>query len=123
MVFARTPQDDTYSRVGVSLENIRKHLSETIPGLREWGISNSTISSLFLPPTLRNKKSKFYLIRAKVCKVRNDRREKVLDGHYGFSEVKIVHEHAEMSLQSFLFRSTVWIAFCWELSAKVVANG
>ena len=42
-------RDETYGTVGVSMSDIKAHVYETIPGLKAWGVSNSTL--FFIVPS------------------------------------------------------------------------
>ena len=62
---------------GVGLKDIREHLLQHVPGLREHGISLDTIHHLMVAPRKNSSRSFRYkgLIDAKIPKKRNDNRE------------------------------------------------
>ena len=51
---------ETSNLSGVSIVGVRKHLLETIPGLKECGISESMVSTLFHVPNLHRTASSRY---------------------------------------------------------------
>ena len=75
---------------GVSVADIRKHLLENVRGLKEHGISLTTIRRLFCAPNKTNIASHRYkaLIDARVGTKRNSYREYHPDSHYLFARNK-----------------------------------
>lgn len=75
---------------GVTVAEIRQHLLKEIPGLREHGISLTTIRRLFQAPNKGNRASKRYrcLVDARVATKSNRYREFHPDSHYLFSRNK-----------------------------------
>lgn len=47
---AQSRQREETGKVGVSLGNIRDHLMQNIPGLKEHGLSKHTVARLMEPP-------------------------------------------------------------------------
>ena len=66
-------RSDTASSCGVTLAQIRKHLLDNIPGLKEAGISRQTIHNLMVAPRANTINSKNYksLLKARVPKKDN----------------------------------------------------
>lgn len=91
----RRRRTDASSSMGVSLEEIRRHLFRVIPGLKDSGISVDTVHRLMLPPrqgTSRAQQLKG-LVSAKVPKKRNDAvLHEHQDHHYCSSLVASVNE-------------------------------
>lgn len=75
---------------GVTVAEIRKHLLKEVPGLREHGISLTTIRRLFQAPNKGNRASQRYqgLVDARVGTKSNRYREFHPDSHYLFSRNK-----------------------------------
>lgn len=75
------------SAPGVSLANIQNHLLQNVPGLREHGISRSTIARMMNPPRRNTIASGRYkgVISARVPGKKNSYREERIDQHYLFA--------------------------------------
>ena len=60
--------------VGVSLESLRNHLLATVPGLKEKGISRTTVHQLLLPPRQKSHNAARYhsIVQARVPGKRNE---------------------------------------------------
>ena len=87
---------------GASLDEIRKHLLEVVPGLREMGISKHTISRLMEPPRKGTIAAARYksLIGARVPGKKNAYHEDNVDQHYLFARVAYRREFAQKFLKS-----------------------
>ena len=85
---------------GVSLDEIRNHLFEVVPGLREMGISKHTIARLMEPPRKGTIAAARYksLIKARVPGKKNAHREDNIDQHYLFARVAYRREFAQKFL-------------------------
>lgn len=80
---------------GVTLSDIRSHLLKTVPGLKDNGISRSTIQRLFYPPNKRHKSAKQYkrVVNARVPAKQNSRRSKThTDTHFCRTQVNYCME-------------------------------
>ena len=88
---------ETSNSSGVTIVDVRKHLLETIPGLKEHGISESTVSRLFHAPNLHRTASSRYtgLVDCKVGVKDNTCREFHEDNHYLFARNKQRREMAQ----------------------------
>ena len=87
---------DTSNVSGVSLQAVRDHLLETVPGLKDKGISKSTVHYLFQARrkgTIHAKRFKG-LVNARVPMKRNDIRKTHQDAHFCNSQVNYVMEFA-----------------------------
>ena len=84
--------------VGVSLGSIRDHLLQSIPGLKEHGLSKHTVARLMEPPRRGTVAGKRYqgLVKARVPGKRNAYREDHPDQHYLFARVAYRREFSEM---------------------------
>ena len=84
------------STPGVSLNNIRHHLLDNVPGLKEHGISVNTIARLMNPPRRKTIAAERYkgLIAARVPGKKNCYREDSPDQHYLFARVAYRRELA-----------------------------
>ena len=83
---------------GVTISQIQKHLIEKVPGLKEHGISESTVRRLFEPP---NKRCNAHLrykghVQARVGAKSNTYHEYNEDAHYLFARNKQRRELAAM---------------------------
>ena len=83
---------------GVSIPEIRKHGLENVPGLKEHGISLSTVRRFFEPPNRSRNASKRYksIVQAKTGVKSNTYREPHIDAHYLFARNKQRREFAEL---------------------------
>lgn len=88
----------TGSSSGVSVAQIREHLLDKVPGLREHGISTSTTRRLFHAPDKGNVASHRYkaLIDARIGCKKNSYREYHPDSHYLFARNKQRREFCTM---------------------------
>lgn len=78
------------SSPGVSLSNIRDHLLESVPDLKERGISVHSIARLMQPPrrkTIAAKRYKGLIDDARIHGKKNCYREEHVDQHYLFAKV------------------------------------
>jgi hypothetical protein len=80
-------RDESFTAVGVSLEDIQEHIKATIPGAKELGVSVSTIARLFNPKNVGHRSARLYTgqINASVPVTRNDSRKKKPDAHAAFT--------------------------------------
>ena len=91
---ARRRSDATTS-LGVTLEDLRKHLLKVIPVLQESGLSRTTVHELMFPPRQKTQNSKRYkgLVSARVgVKLNNLPQNAHEDIHFCSSQVKIAME-------------------------------
>ena len=98
-------RSSTGSGAGVSLDQVRNHLLQTVPGLKEHGIGKTAVAYLFCPPNKGRKSSARYkgYIDARVPAKRNNVRKKNVDAHYYmFSRVKIRREMAQKFNEEFI---------------------
>ena len=81
---------NTGSSAAVSIAQIRTHLLEKVPGLREHRISITTVRRLFKAPNKGNNTSRWYkgLIDARIGFKKNNYREHHEDSHYLFARNK-----------------------------------
>ena len=84
--------------VGVPLGNIRDHLMQNIPGLKEHALSKHTVARLMEPPRRGTIAGKRYqgFVKARVPGKRNAYREDHPDQHYLFARVAYRREFSEM---------------------------
>ena len=84
-------RDDNYISCGVSVEGVRQYLLENVPGLKDHGLSKSTLRYLFQPVNKSRSSSKLYKSVIKCCvpKKDNSLRENSEDAHYLHSRVKL----------------------------------
>lgn len=86
---------DTTNSLGVTLEDLRKHLLSVIPNLQESGLSRTTVHELMLPPRQKTRNSKRYkgVVTARVGVKRNDLPQHMHeDRHFCASQVKLAME-------------------------------
>ena len=83
-------QTNTGSSAGVSIAEIRQHLLDNVPGLKQHGISLSMAKRLFQAPNRGNIASQKYkaLIDAKIGVKKNNYREYHQDSYYLFARNK-----------------------------------
>ena len=83
-------RSETGTSSGVSVAQIREHLLDTVPGLREHGISLSTTRRLFHAPNKGNVASQRYkaLVDGRIGIKKNSYREFHPDSHYLFARNK-----------------------------------
>ena len=81
---------NTGSSAGVSIAEIRQHLLDKVPGLKQHGISLSTVRRLFQAPNRGNIASQKYkaLIDVRIGVKKNNYREYHQDSHYLFARNK-----------------------------------
>ncbi len=67
-------RNDTSSSMGTSIPELRQYLLKHVPGLKEVGISNSTVRRLLVAPHANHSASRYYkgLVDAKIAPKRND---------------------------------------------------
>ena len=89
---------------GVSVDDVSQHLLETVPGLKNRGISRTTVAYLFCAPNKGRKSSERYkeFIPARVPGKKNNARKKNVASHYLFSRVKMNREFAQKSQEEVL---------------------
>ena len=106
------------SGTGVSVEDVRRHLLQSVPGLAVC-ISATTVAYLFCPPSKVRNASKRYksFIAARVPAKRNNVRKKNVDVHYLFSRVKMRREFAER------FKNEVITVSCDDMNKLNVGGG
>ena len=82
-------RNSTFTGNGVSLQEIKEHLEEQIPELKEHGTSRNTIHCLFVAPLQNTHASARYrgLIQARVPHKKNSYRENSENQHFLFSRV------------------------------------
>ena len=82
--------------VGVSLESLRKHLLETVPGLKEKGISRTSVHQLLLPPRQKTLNANRYhgVVPAKVPGKRNAAAQDHAHVQHCASQVNLAMEFA-----------------------------
>ena len=82
---------------GVNLHHVQEHLLSTIPGLKEKGLSKSTVHHLFTAPRrgTANAKHFYGVVKAKVPKKENTRRSNHKDAHHCNSLVNLVMEFGQ----------------------------
>ena len=88
-------RSDAASSMGVTLEQIRQHLLDCVPGLKTHGISRSTVHRLMLPPRRKTQAAKQYkgLVQARVpCKKNTATRAEHPDLHFTRAQVGYVNE-------------------------------
>ena len=81
---------NTGSSAGVSITKIRQQLLDKVPGLKQYGISLSTVRRLFQAPNRGNIASQKYkaLIDVRIGVKKNNYREYHQDSHYLFTQNK-----------------------------------
>ena len=87
-------RETTGTGTGLCLNDLKNHLLEHVPGLKEHGISCDTIHHLMVPPRKNSGRAHRYkgLIDAKIPKKRNDYREDSENQHFLFARVKYREE-------------------------------
>ena len=91
-------RETTFQSCGVTIAEIRDHLLQEIPGLKEHGLGLNTVRYLFKPVkrgTFAAERYKGY-IDAKVAPKDNSFRSPHINGHYLFSRIKLRGELATM---------------------------
>ena len=83
-------RSNTGSSAGVSVSEIRQHLLDKVPGMKDHGISLTTVRRIFQAPNKGNRASKRYLalVDAKIGVKKNSYREYHKDSHYFFARNK-----------------------------------
>ena len=99
---------DTCFSSGITISQICEHLIQNIPGLKEHGISNSTVRRLFEPPNEGRNASVRYkaCVKARVGIKNNTYREYHEDAHYLFARNKLRRELATLFESQILIIST-----------------
>lgn len=85
-------RSDVTNSLGVTRDDLRKHLFSVISGLQESGLSRATVHELMLPPRQKKRTSKWYrgLVRAREGAKCNDLPQNTHgDSHICSSEVKL----------------------------------
>lgn len=87
-------RSQTGNSMGVTLSDIRSHLLEQFPALKERGISRTVIHQLMVAPRKGTRNALRYtgLVQAKVPGKDNSQRKAHLDGHYAFAQANYVGE-------------------------------
>lgn len=82
-------RETTGTGTGVSLEDIRQHLLDSVPGLKERGISKDAVHHLMVAPRKNTVRAERYkgLVDAKVPGKRNQYRENSANQHFLFARV------------------------------------
>ena len=82
---------------GVTLAQVQQHLLSAIPGLKEKGISRTTVHQLMLPPRLKAINAQRYhgVLSVRVPSKRNDEHGHHQDGHYCLAQVGYMLEFAQ----------------------------
>ena len=91
-------RNQTVNSMGVTLDQIREHLLDTITGLSEAGISRNTIHRLMVPPRKKTNAAKLYkgIINARIPKKSNNRfSSDHKDLHFCRSQASMFCEAAE----------------------------
>ena len=101
-------RNDTGYSSGVTVSQIRKHLLEFVPGLREHNISHSTVRRFFeAPHTCYNASARYKgYIGARVGAKCNSYREPNKDAHYLFARNKFRREFVSLFPRSSAILST-----------------
>jgi hypothetical protein len=91
-------RESTGTGTGVTLKDLRQHLLQNIPGLKEHGISRDTIHHLMVAPRKNSSRADRYKghIDAKVTAKKNDYREGSLNQHFLFARVNYREELCSM---------------------------
>ena len=97
-------RNDDFESCGVTVSDVRRHILEIIPGLKEHGISDSTVRYLFSPVHKGRKSSKRYksLVKCGVPKKDNSLRKESKNAHYIHCRVAMRLEHAARFHQDYL---------------------
>ena len=84
-------RDTTITSCGVSVKDVKWHLCQAIPGLREFGISDSTVRYLFKPVKEGIFAAERYksVIDASVPQKDNSKHKDNIDAHYMLSRIKM----------------------------------
>ena len=85
-----------FESCGVSVSDVRRHILDTVPGLKQYGISLSTVRYLFNPVNRWRKHSSRYksLVKCSVPKKDNSLRKDTKNAHYIHCRVAMRLEHA-----------------------------
>lgn len=90
-------RSDVANSLGVTLEDLRQHLLSVIPGLKQSGLSRTTVHELLTPPRMKTRNAKRYknLINCQVGVKKNDLPlHNHSDRHFCASQVKMAMEFA-----------------------------
>ena len=101
-------RESTATGAGVTLNDIRKHLLEVVPGLKQdGGISRDTIHRLTVAPRKNSTRAQRYkgLIDARVPGKQNQYREESLNQHFLFARVAYREEFTSMFCKEAQFYS------------------
>lgn len=89
-------RDTTVTSCGVSVSDVRNHLLENVPGLKDHGLSETTVRYLFRPKKKGTLTAERYkcVIDASVPRKDNSFRKDNMDAHYLLSRIKLRREMA-----------------------------
>ena len=89
-------RNETFESCGVTVKQVREHLLDNVPGLRQHGISLTTVRYLFLPVHKSRSSARHYkgYIAAKTPKKDNSGRPETTNAHFIHSKVNLRLEHA-----------------------------